>query len=149
MSSLKIYIAGMLMFFLCGCSLFNPYIDRRRNPGVSDVKFLYTGPSKPDAPVICYNPLLTDDSELQKMADEECIKNQTGIRAAFINKTYLSGKLLLPSHAYYLCVNNDTQAPTEAQVKEYIENANNEINNQNEAENEKYEEEYDEFTVGE
>lgn len=113
LSSPKLYIAGMLMLFLCGCSLFHPYIDRRRNPGVSDVRFLYSGPSKPNKPAICYNPLLTDDDELQQMADDECIKHGTGNRSEFVKKTYLSGKLLLPSHAYYKCIKDDQETPTQ------------------------------------
>lgn len=137
------------MLFLCGCSLFNPYIDRRRNPGVSDINMLYTGPSKPDAPVICYNPLLTDDDELQQMADAECIKHETGDRAVFVKKTYLNGKLLLPNHAHYVCVRGDEEVPTQAQMTKYIENADNIMNNQNKDEDEELEEEYDEFTIGE
>ncbi|MBR1825524.1 MAG: hypothetical protein IJ770_02950 [Alphaproteobacteria bacterium] len=107
MSRLKIYVTGMFMLFLCGCSLFNPYVDRRRNPGVSDTAQLYSGPSKPERPVICYNPLLTDDEELQQIADAECIKHETGIKAEFVEKTHFDGKLLLPSHAHYKCVKED------------------------------------------
>lgn len=146
MSSLKIYITGMLMLFLCGCSLFNPYIDRRRHPGVSDIRYLYSGPSKPKMPVICYNPLLTDDDELQKMADEECIKHGTGDHAVFSKKTYLTGKLLLPNHAYYFCVTGDEQIPTDVQ-EQSIQDAENDMNNQNI--NEEFEEEYDELTIRE
>ena len=104
LSSQKLYLIGMLMLFLSACSIFNPYIDRRRHPGVSDTARLYSGPSKPDAPVICYNPLLTTDEELQTMADEECVKNKTGLRAKFIEKTHFDGKLLLPSHAHFKCI---------------------------------------------
>lgn len=107
LSSPKICIAGMFMLFLSGCSLFNPYIDRHRNPGVSDVSQLYIGPSKPNAPVVCYNPLLTDDAELQQIADEECRKHGTGVRAEFVEKTHFDGKLLLPSHAHYRCITED------------------------------------------
>ncbi len=148
MSSLKIYITSMLMFFLCGCSLFKPYIDRRRNPGVSDVTRLYTGPSKPQMPVICYNPLLTDEAELQKMADEECIKNETGDHAVFSQTTYLTGKLLLPNHAYYFCVRGNEQIPTDVQ-EQAIRNTENEMNNRAKEEEEKLEEEDDEFTIRE
>ncbi|MBQ9270688.1 MAG: hypothetical protein IJ218_00260 [Alphaproteobacteria bacterium] len=107
LSRLKIYVTGMLMLFLCGCGLFNPYIDRRRNPGVSDTAHLYTGPSTPKQPVVCYNPLLTNDNELQQIADAECIKHETGIKAEFVEKTHFDGKLLLPSHAHYRCVKED------------------------------------------
>ena len=118
LSRLKMYITSMFVFFLCGCSLFNPYIDRRRNPGVSDVKQLYSGPSKPSAPVVCYNPLLTDDEELQQMADTECIKHNTGIKAEFVKKTHFDGKLLLPSHAYYRCINENAIQSNEEEKNE-------------------------------
>ena len=84
--------------------MFNPYIDMRRNPGVQDLRFLYSGPSTPQSPAICYNPLLTDETELQQLADEECRKQQTGNKAEFVKKTYFDGKLFLPNHAYYQCV---------------------------------------------
>ncbi|MEE6207459.1 MAG: hypothetical protein VZR95_05340 [Alphaproteobacteria bacterium] len=92
------------MLFLSGCSLFNPYIDRRRNPGVQDISKLYSGPSTPEKPVICYNGWITDDDELQKIADAECVKQKNGVHAEFTEKTYFDGKLLLPHHAHYQCV---------------------------------------------
>lgn len=94
----------MFLCFLCSCSLFQPYIDRQRNPGVQDLSRLYSGPSKPEKPVICYNPLLTNDEKLQTMADAECVKENTGTHAVFVQKTHFDGKLLLPSHAHYKCV---------------------------------------------
>ena len=109
MSSQKFYLSGMLMLFLCGCGLFQPFIDRRRNPGVSDINRLYSGPSKPDAPVICYNPLLTDDQTLLQMADEECQREETGDSAELIEKKYMEGKLLLPARAYYKCIHQENQ----------------------------------------
>ncbi len=103
MSSLKFYIACLLLFCMCGCGLFKPFVDRRRNPGVSDVNALYVGESKPDAPVICYNPLVTGNDELQQIADDVCVNEETGDYAEFVKKSYLDGKLLLPSRAYYRC----------------------------------------------
>lgn len=104
LSSPKFMLLLLLMFFLSGCSMFNPYIDRRRNPGVQDLRYLYSGPSTPENPVICYNPLLTDEITLQQMADEECRKQQTGSKAQFLEKTYFDGKLFLPNHAHYKCI---------------------------------------------
>lgn len=104
MSSQKLKIACLFMFVLSGCGIFEPFVDRRRNPGVHDLNLLYSGPSRDDAPVICYNPLFTDAEKLQTIADEECVKNETGVRAEFVQKTYLDGKLLLPNHAHYICV---------------------------------------------
>ncbi len=103
MSSLKFYIACLLLFCMCGCGVFKPFVDRRRNPGVSDTNSLYVGESKPDAPVICYNPLFTNDGELQQIADDVCVTEETGDYAEFVNKSYLDGKLLLPVRAYYKC----------------------------------------------
>jgi hypothetical protein len=104
LSSQKLILASLFCIFLGGCGVFSPYIDRRRNPGVDDIRRLYTGPSRPDKPVICYNGWVTDDKELQQMANDECIKQGTGVRAEFVKKTYFDGKLLLPSHVHYKCV---------------------------------------------
>ena len=104
LSSVKLSISCLFLFFLTACSLFQPYIDRKRNPGVSDIRFLYTGPSTPEKPVICYNGWLTSDEKLQEMADAECVAQNTGTHAEFVNKTYFDGKLLLPNHAHYQCV---------------------------------------------
>ncbi|MBR2136873.1 MAG: hypothetical protein IJ852_02790 [Alphaproteobacteria bacterium] len=104
LSSLKIKIVCLFLLFLGGCSLVNPYIDRRRNAGAQDVRLLYSGPSRPEAPVVCYNALISNDDVLQKLADEECVKQQTGSRAELIAKKHFEGKLLLPSRAYYKCV---------------------------------------------
>jgi len=106
LSSLKIYIAGLLLIILSGCSIFQPFVDRRRNPGVSDVNKLYKGQSKPDAPVICYNPLWTNEQEIQQMAENVCITEETGDTAELIDKSYFDGKLLLPVRAYFKCVKN-------------------------------------------
>lgn len=104
MSSQKLLFGYVFLFFIGGCSLFNPYIDRRRNPGVADINQLYSGPSTPDKPVICYNGWATNDEELQAIADAECIKQETGTKAEFVEKTYFDGKLLLPNHAHYKCI---------------------------------------------
>ena len=103
LSSQKIALGCLFLIFLSACSMFQPYIDRRRNPGVADIRMLYSGPSKPDKPVICYNSWITDDTKLQQMADDECLKNGTGTHAEFVEKTYFDGKLLLPNHAHYQC----------------------------------------------
>ncbi|MBR1600301.1 MAG: hypothetical protein IJ677_01840 [Alphaproteobacteria bacterium] len=103
MSSQKFILIGLFTIFLSGCGILQPFVDRQRNPG-QDTAHLYVGPSTPKKPVICYNPLITDDETLQKMADEECINNNTGKRAELVKKRHFDGRLLLPSHAYYTCV---------------------------------------------
>ena len=76
----RVKISNMLILssIICSCSILDPYIDRRRNPGTGDINKLYTGSSKTNAPAICYNPLLSEEKELQALADSECIKHQTG-----------------------------------------------------------------------
>lgn len=103
LSSQKLILTCLFVFFLSGCGVLQPFIDRRRNPG-QDTKSLYVGPSKPNKPVICYNALLTSDETLQQMADKECQKHKTGNRAELVKKRHFDGRLLLPSHAYYKCV---------------------------------------------
>lgn len=104
MSSQKLIFTSLIAFFVAGCSILNPYIDRRRNPGVQNSEQLYTGPSTPENPVVCYNPLYSDEAQLQALADAECRKHQTGDKAVFVKKTKFDGKLLLPYHAHYKCV---------------------------------------------
>lgn len=104
LSSPKIFNLVLLTSLLCSCSILDPYIDRRRNPGTSDISRLYTGNSKPDAPAICYNQFLTEEKELQALADAECVKNNTGTHAVFVKKDSFSCKVLLPATAYYKCV---------------------------------------------
>ena len=93
----------VLVALLGGCTILSPYIDRRRNPGVSDMRYLYIGKSTPTNPAVCYNPLVSNDSRLQQLADEECAKHNTGTHATFVKKNYFSCKLLLPAVAYYKC----------------------------------------------
>ena len=64
----------LLLLALGGCSLFQPYIDRRREAGVSDPSKLYLGLSKPEAPAVCYNNWVSDYAEVKKLADNECVK---------------------------------------------------------------------------
>lgn len=103
MSSLKNICIIFVLFFLTACSLFDPFIDRRRNAG-ADLEHLYVGRSTPENPAICYNGLWTTSEELQTLADAECQKQGTGKRAIFTQATSFSCKLFLPTHAYYQCV---------------------------------------------
>ena len=104
LSSQKLIFISICAFFVASCGILNPYIDRRRNPGVQDLAKLYSGPSTPDKPVVCYNPLYSTQEELQALADAECQKQQTGEKAEFVKKTRFDGKLLLPYHAHYQCI---------------------------------------------
>lgn len=104
LSSPKIILSVLILCGLTACSVFEPFVDRRRNAGAQDISRLYVGKSKTDAPAVCYNGLWTDEQSLQALADAECQKHNTGTRAEWVKKTSFSCKLLLPSHAYYKCV---------------------------------------------
>lgn len=104
LSSVKIAIAFVVLASVCACSILDPFIDRRRNAGERNPDLLYVGESKPDAPAICYNILTTDLATLQKMADEECIRQRTGTRAEIVKQTIFTCRLLLPNHLYFRCV---------------------------------------------
>lgn len=103
MSSLKNILNAAFLLLIVGCSQIEPFVDRRRNAG-ADFEHLYIGRSRPASPAICYNGLWTSEEKLQEMADAECQKHGTGTHAEFVEKTILSCKLLLPSHAYYQCI---------------------------------------------
>lgn len=121
MSSLKIYIAALLLIILGGCSVFQPFVDRKRNPGVSDINRLYSGQSRPYAPVICYNPLWTSEEKIQQMADDVCITEETGDSARLVKKRYFDGKLILPVRAYFRCVKNGTDNAEATEEVDYTE----------------------------
>ena len=100
MSSIKIM---MLLFFVSACSLTEPFVDRRRNAGETDVSKIYVGRSTPDEPAICANGLWTSKEEIQTLADKECEKHHSGTHAVFSHKTILTCKLFLPTHTYFKC----------------------------------------------
>ena len=103
MSRVKFIFLVLICVYTASCSLFQPFVDRRRNAGVWDKEKLYVGESKEDAPAICYNGLITDFSKLQEMADEECQKNGKGSKAVFEKESKFSCRLFLPTHVYFKC----------------------------------------------
>lgn len=103
MSRVKFTLLFLVCAFVSGCAVFKPFVDRRRNAGVSDPALVYSGESKADAPAICYNSVWTEYSELQALADEECQKNGEGSKAVFDYETNFTCKLFLPTHVYFKC----------------------------------------------
>lgn len=103
MSRVKFIILSIMCVSVASCSLFQPFVDRRRNAGVWNKERLYVGESKENAPAICYNGLITDFAKLQEMADDECQKNGKGSHAVFDRETKFSCRLFLPSHVYFKC----------------------------------------------
>ena len=109
MENMKLSRAKFVMFFLmpvmlAGCSITEPYVDRRRDAG-QPLEKLFVGRSKPNAPSICYNGLITKFAEVQELADEECIRQETGVRAEFVNNNSFSCTLMTPTFANFKCVN--------------------------------------------
>lgn len=104
MARYKIINVILLAAILSGCaSQFGPFVDRRREAGGLSDGALYVGNSTPENPAICYNKLYTSWDEVQKLADEECIKNQTGTHATPVKETVFSCRLLVPNHYYFKC----------------------------------------------
>lgn len=88
---------------LGGCSLLDPFVDRRREAGAKTPETLYIGASKPEMPAICYNRLVTPFAEVQKMANEECVRQETGTHAVPVKQTVFTCRVLIPNHYYFKC----------------------------------------------
>jgi len=102
LSTLKLSLLLFLCVVVSACSQFAPFEDRRREPGTIRI---YKGESKPGAPAICYNPMFYDKEEdIKAQADELCQKNKPGTHAEFVDVSYFSCRLFIPSKAYYKCV---------------------------------------------
>lgn len=104
MSRAKIAYLLFLVLFLNACSMFQPYVDRRREAGVRDQAHLYVGESKPEAPAICYNSWHTPYSEVKKLAIEECEKHGTGKDVKPVKQTSFTCSVLIPNHIYFKCI---------------------------------------------
>lgn len=98
----KIIYTVVMILALSACSIFDPYVDRRREAGAEPEK-LYKGKSTVTSPAICYNKWTTDFEEIQKLADEECKKHGTGTKAIPTKETVMSCKILVPNHMYFEC----------------------------------------------
>lgn len=104
MSRLKFANLLLLICLLGACSLFQPFVDRRREAGAPTPERLYVGKSTPENPAVCYNKLWTDYEEVKKLADDECVKQKTGTHAEPIEQTTFTCRLLIPNHLYFKCV---------------------------------------------
>lgn len=89
---------------VCSCAELTPFEDRRREPGTD---YIYVGASKPNAPAICYNPLLHNEENIKAQADEICQKNDSNTKAELVNTDYFTCRLLIPARAYYKCVTKE------------------------------------------
>lgn len=103
LSRVKFGVLCMLLFAVGACSLTEPFVDRRREAGRPKDN-LYVGSSKSDAPVVCYNGWKTSFDEIQKMADDECVKNDTGVAAKLDGEEVFSCRIMTPTKAKFQCV---------------------------------------------
>ena len=101
--SRKKIVLFLLLVLVTACSQVEPYVDSRREAGQTGPR-LYVGSSKKNAPVVCYNGLWTDFEQVQKLADEECVKRGTGTKAVFERKEIFSCKILTPQKSFFKCV---------------------------------------------
>lgn len=103
MSRVKIIFVFCMLIIVGACSLAEPFVDRRREAGQIG-ELLYVGRSRPESPAICYNSWATDFAVVQKMADEECVEQEKGVRAEFVDDAIFSCRLLTPTYANFKCV---------------------------------------------
>ncbi|MBE6447985.1 MAG: hypothetical protein E7018_01630 [Alphaproteobacteria bacterium] len=103
MSRLKLINLMLLASFLCACSQFRPFVDRRREAGAKTQASLYVGKSTPQNPAICYNALYTPYKDVKKLADEVCVKEKTGTHAVPVKQTIFTCRILVPNHLYFKC----------------------------------------------
>ena len=118
----------LLIAYLGGCAWVKPYVDRRREAGISDPDKLYIGLSKPDKPAICYNKWASDYAEVKKLADEECVKQKTGSHAEPVEQKIMSCKLFTPNHFIFKCVGTPPSEPANTEDFNYEENTYEFIN---------------------
>ena len=103
LSRLKIVSILVFVSFLCSCTQFTPFVDRRREAGGFETGALYVGQSTETEPAICYSKLFNSFDKIQAMADAECVKNGTGTHAVFEKETFFTCRLIMPRHAYFKC----------------------------------------------
>ena len=89
-----------------GSAVCRPPPQRRRGR-------LYVGQSRPEAPVVCYNGWVTKFDELQKMADAECVKHQTGDYAEPVEQDVFTCRLLTPAAWKFKCVKKEEAERTD------------------------------------
>ena len=105
-ANFKLIVSSALILTLSACSFWQPYVDRRRNAGNPPDR-LYVGRSTPYNPSICYNGWVSDVNEVQKLADEECLKHKTGDKAVLLQTSSFDCKIFVPSRANFKCETNN------------------------------------------
>ncbi len=88
------FVFSFICLLLSGCA---PYVDSRREAGFAHP----IGQSVPPKIAICYAPLITNEIELQQMADMACLsKNKPAKRS---ETRYFNCTLMTPNTAVFDC----------------------------------------------
>lgn len=93
----KIVIVTSVLF-LSACAQFEPFVDARREAG----QVLTVGQSTPNRVAICYNPLWSDEKEIEKLAVDACA--QTKRKPQFNTKKYFTCTLASQFTVFYKCI---------------------------------------------
>lgn len=112
MSRVKLLFCVLMLAVTTACSWVQPFVDRRRNAG-APVAQRYVGKSTKSEPVICYNGWVTEYDELKKMADEECIRHQTGDYAEPEEQEFFVCRIFTPASYRFKCVKKEEAERTE------------------------------------
>lgn len=103
MSRAKLLNLVLASLLLNACSLSKPFIDRRRDAGAPTPEELYVGESTPKEPAVCYNIFTTNYQEVKKLADEECLRQNTGTHAVPVRQKAFACRIFTPSYFYFRC----------------------------------------------
>lgn len=92
---MRCFFAFILMCFaLTGCT---PYVDSRREAGVAHL----VGQSQAPTIAVCYNGLITNEAELQGIANKACLA--TNKEAKRTGTRYFNCALFTPNTAIFQC----------------------------------------------
>ena len=93
----KIVVLGSALF-LSACAQFEPFVDARREAG----QLLTVGQSTPNKVAVCYNPLWSNEKEIEKLAADACA--QTKRIPQLDGRKYFSCTFVSPSTVFYKCI---------------------------------------------
>lgn len=96
----KNYLLYLFALILCACS---PYVDAQRSAGIAR----YIGQSDNNTIAICYNPLTTDKTEIEQLANETCAVTKQ--KAIYKDTKYINCSLSRMNTAFYDCPNWQTE----------------------------------------
>lgn len=100
----KLFNILFLYVFIVGITGCAAYVDSRREAGYQGT----IGSSSPSRIVICYNGYITEEDELEAMANTECSKIKA--KAELDRTEFATCSLFAPSKVIYNCVDEAGKA---------------------------------------